>query len=68
MLVVGKESFCDYHTIQEAIDSLECEPSGQADTLYILSGIYNETVRIYRSYLTIIGIGLVEITMNRYAK
>ncbi|MEK4297253.1 pectinesterase family protein [Paenibacillus sp. FSL R5-0914] len=68
MLVVGKESFCDYHTIQEAIDSLECEPSGQADTLYILSGIYNETVRIYRSYLTIIGIGLVEITMNHYAK
>ncbi|MFD5018249.1 pectinesterase family protein [Paenibacillus sp. NPDC058367] len=68
MLVVGKESFCDYHTIQEAIDSLECEPSGQADTLYILSAIYNETVRIYRSYLTIIGIGLVEITMNHYAK
>ncbi|KAA1189916.1 pectinesterase family protein [Paenibacillus sp. B2(2019)] len=68
MLVVGKESFCDYHKIQEAIDSLEREPSGQADTLYILSGIYNETVRIYRSYLTVIGIGLVEITMNRYAK
>jgi pectinesterase len=68
MLVVGKESFCDYHNIQEAIDSLEREPPDQADTLYILSGIYNETVRIYRSYLTIIGIGLVEITMNRYAK
>lgn len=68
MLVVGKESFCDYHTIQEAIDSLEQEPSSQADTLYILSGVYNEAVRIYRSYLTIIGIGSVEIVMNRYAK
>lgn len=68
MLVVGKESFCDYHTIQEAIDSLEREPSSHADTLYILSGVYNETIRIYRSYLTIIGMGTVEITMNRYAK
>lgn len=68
MLVVGKESFCDYHTIQEAIESLEQEPSSQADTLYILSGVYNEAVRIYRSYLTIIGIGSVEIVMNRYAK
>ena len=68
MLVVGKESFCDYHTIQEAIDSLEQEPSSQADKLYILSGVYNEAVRIYRSYLTIIGIGSVEIVMNRYAK
>ncbi|WP_340034601.1 pectinesterase family protein [Paenibacillus sp. FSL H3-0302] len=68
MLVVGKESFCAYHTIQEAVDSLEQGPSGQADTLYILSGVYKEAVRIYRSNLTIIGIGYVEIVMNRYAK
>lgn len=68
MLVVGKESCCDYHTIQEAINSLEREPISQADTLYILSGVYHETVRIYRSNLTIIGLGTVEITMNRYAK
>jgi pectinesterase len=68
MLVVGKESCCDYHTIQEAIDSLEREPISQADTLYILSGVYHETVRIYRSNLMIIGLGTVEITMNRYAK
>lgn len=68
MLVVGNEPFCDYHTIQEAIDALELAPPGQADTLYILSGVYNEAVRIYRSNLTIIGIGSVEIIMGRYAK
>ncbi|OMD39039.1 pectinesterase family protein [Paenibacillus odorifer] len=68
MLVVGKESFCDYRTIQDAIDSLEGEPTSQAVTLYILSGIYQEAVRIYRSNLKVIGLGYVEITMNRYAK
>lgn len=68
MLLVGKESFCEYQTIQAAIDWLEQKPDTQADTLYILSGVYHEAVRIYRSNLTIIGIGSVEIVMNRYAK
>lgn len=68
MLVVGKESFCDFQTIQEAVDSLEQQSSTQAETLYILSGVYEEAVRIYRSFLTLIGIGSVEIVMDRYAK
>lgn len=68
MLVVGKESFCDYHSIQEAIDCLEQSPSSEEVTVYILSGVYHEAVRIYRSNLRIIGIGIVEIIMNRYAK
>lgn len=68
MLVVGKESFCNYHSIQEAVNSLEEHFSSQAETIYILSGVYEEAVRIYRSQLTIIGIGSVEIVMNRYAK
>ncbi len=67
-MLVGKEAFCDYHTIQEAVDALEQQTLLQADTLYILSGVYEETVRIYRSDLTLIGIGQVEIRMNRYAK
>ena len=67
-MLVGKEAFCDYHTIQEAVDALEQQTLIQADTLYILSGVYEETVRIYRSDLTLIGIGQVEIRMNRYAK
>lgn len=68
MAVVGKESYCDFHTIQEAIDSLEQQSSTEAETLVILSGVYEEVVRIYRSHLTIIGVGQVEIRMNRYAK
>lgn len=67
-MLVGQESFCDYHTIQEAIDALEKQAPEIHETLYILSGVYEETVRIYRSHLTIIGIGQVEIRMNRYAR
>jgi pectinesterase len=67
-MLVGKESFCDFHTIQEAIDALEQPSSTKVETLYILSGVYEEAVRIYRSHLHIIGIGQVEIRMNRYAK
>ncbi len=65
---VGKEAFCDYRTIQEAVDELERRPSQKHETLYVLSGVYEETVRIYRSDLTIAGIGEVVITNNRYAR
>lgn len=68
MVVVGKEAYCDFHTIQEAVDSLEQQSSTEAETLVILSGVYEEVVRIYRSHLTIMGVGQVEIRMNRYAK
>ncbi|WP_188540772.1 pectinesterase family protein [Paenibacillus segetis] len=67
-MVVGKESFCDFHTIQAAIDSLEQQYLTEPEVIYILAGVYPEEVRIYRSHLTIIGIGHVEIVMNRYAK
>ncbi|MBT2293347.1 pectin methylesterase [Paenibacillus albidus] len=67
-LVVGYESFCDYHTIQAAVHALEQQDLSAPVTLYILPGVYEEAVRIYRSQLAVIGIGEVEITMNRYAK
>ncbi|GIO30387.1 MULTISPECIES: pectinesterase family protein [Paenibacillus] len=67
-MLVGKESFCDYHTIGEAADALERLPNEQPETLYIMSGVYEEAVRIYRSNLRIVGIGRVEITRSRYAK
>ncbi len=67
-MLVGKEAYCDFHTIREAVDALERLPSGVTETLFILSGVYKEAVRIYRSNLRIIGIGQVEITMDRYAK
>jgi pectinesterase len=67
-MLVGKEGFCDFPTIQAAVDALELLDPAAEETLYILPGVYKEEVRIYRSYLTIIGIGQVEITMNRYAR
>ncbi|MEF2965446.1 pectinesterase family protein [Paenibacillus sp. M1] len=67
-MVVGKPSFCDFQTIQEAVNFLEQGSSGEQATLCILSGIYEEQVRIYRSDLRIVGVGSVEITMNRCAK
>lgn len=67
-MLVGKEAFCDFHSIQEAVNELERQSSEKAQTLYILAGIYEEAVRIYRSNLTVIGIGEVEITNNRYAR
>ncbi|WP_435921630.1 pectinesterase family protein [Paenibacillus sp. DYY-L-2] len=67
-VVVGKAPFCDYGRIQDAVDALERDSSVKPATLYILSGVYEETVKIYRSHLRIVGVGKVEITMNRYAK
>ncbi|ANF98743.1 pectinesterase family protein [Paenibacillus bovis] len=37
------------------------------DTIRILEGIYEESVRIYRSNLRIVGLGTVEITAARHA-
>lgn len=68
MILVGKSSFCHFHSIQEAVDFLEDKPSGEEVTITILPGIYKEQVQIYRSDLRLIGIGAVELTMNRCAK
>lgn len=67
-MLVGKYSYCDYHSIQEGVDALERQSPSQPEKLYILNGVYEETVRIYRSNLEIIGIGQVEIRGSRYAK
>ncbi|OMF25533.1 pectinesterase family protein [Paenibacillus sp. FSL H8-0259] len=67
-MLVGKREFCDYQSIQAAVDELERDPLEKPVTLYIMSGVYQEAVRIYRSNLNIVGIGEVVITMNRHAK
>ncbi|RRJ65083.1 pectin methylesterase [Paenibacillus oralis] len=67
-MLVGKEAFCDYRTIREAVEALERDASMKPATLYILAGRYEEQVVIYRPHLRIVGIGDVEIAMNRYAK
>ncbi|WP_150265960.1 pectinesterase family protein [Paenibacillus tepidiphilus] len=67
-MLVGQELFCDYSTVQDAVDALERLPSGEPQTLVILQGVYEENVAIYRSDLTIIGLGQVEIRGSRYAR
>lgn len=68
-MLVGKSSFCTCHSIQEAIDLLEQpEQINLPAILYVMEGIYEEQVTIYRSQLHIIGIGNVTITAKRYAK
>lgn len=67
-LLVGKEPFCDFTCIQEAVDFLERKPSEVSAQIHILPGVYEESVKIYRSNLALIGIGQVEIVMNRYAR
>ncbi|MDO7905536.1 pectinesterase family protein [Paenibacillus sp. JX-17] len=75
---VGPEPYCDYSKIQEAVDALERTWNGTADesgdvnehldVLYIMPGVYEEAVKIYRSYLHIKGLGEVEIRMNTCAR
>lgn len=68
MILVGPAAFCYFETIQEAVDLLEQNALGERETICILPGIYEEQVIIYRSKLRLVGIGTVELTMNRYAK
>lgn len=68
VVLVGKESFCNFHSIQDAVNFLESQTSDNPAQIHILPGVYEETVRIYRSNLSLIGIGQVEIVMNRCAK
>ncbi|NGZ74315.1 pectinesterase family protein [Saccharibacillus alkalitolerans] len=65
---VGREKGCDYATIREAVERLERRPGGVHDTLVLLPGTYREQVEIHRSNLSIVGIGRVEIVMDRHAR
>ncbi len=65
---VGKEKGCDFSTIQAAVDAVERQSDGGPAAIYILSGVYEEAVRIYRSDLAVIGIGQAVIRMSRYAR
>ncbi|WP_208559869.1 pectinesterase family protein [Marinilactibacillus kalidii] len=67
-MLVGKAPFCDFQTIQSAIDFSE-KQSNEAEwiTMTILEGIYEEQVTVSRSKLKIIGIGSVVITHDASA-
>lgn len=62
MILVGREPYCDFETIQGAVDFAESKKAETALTITILSGDYHERVSIQRSNLTIRGIGEVTIT------
>lgn len=62
MIVVGRESYCDFETIQAAVDFAESKEADKALTITVLSGTYHERVSIQRSNLTLQGIGEVVIT------
>lgn len=66
---IGKEVFCDFQTIQEAIDYVEAEMSNEEPiVLSILEGIYNEQVTIRRSHIRLNGLGDVIISNGAFAK
>lgn len=62
MILVGKAHFCQFKTIQSAVDALEKRPHPHSDrTIYILEGYYEEQVMIQSSHLHLKGIGQVVI-------
>ncbi|MFB3159820.1 pectinesterase family protein [Neobacillus sp. 179-J 1A1 HS] len=64
-LVVGRNEICDFSSIQEALDSC-CDENGPVK-ITVLSGEYYETISLYQSNITLIGIGCVKVIGNRYA-
>ncbi|MDE1548639.1 pectinesterase family protein [Jeotgalibaca caeni] len=62
MILVGKETFCDFQTIQGAVDYAEKAFSHKTVLITVLSGTYEERVTINRSDLTLKGVGSVTIT------
>lgn len=68
-MLVGKEEFCDFQTIQTAIDFVEAEmDSNKHIELSILEGTYFEQITIRRSHISLTGIGDVVISHNAHAK
>lgn len=68
MILVGKEPFCDFPTIGEAVQYAETKLAGQECRVVILSGVYQERVTIRRSDFSLCGIGEVILTNARGAR
>lgn len=68
-MIVGKEDFCDFKTLQEAVNYIEAvQNPHERITIFILEGVYKEQVMISRSHIHLVGIGKVTITYNAHAK
>lgn len=67
-MIVGNYTFCDYQSIQSAIDYIEdTEKDETFVTLKILEGNYRERVCVRRSNIKLIGIGKVTISYDAHA-
>ncbi|MEK4669700.1 pectinesterase family protein [Niallia sp. FSL R7-0271] len=64
-LIVGRNEFCDFSSIQSALDYWQDE-QGPFE-LTVLSGDYYENILLYQSDISIIGVGTVRIIGNRFA-
>ncbi|MEC6747977.1 pectinesterase family protein [Marinilactibacillus sp. XAAS-LB27] len=68
-MIIGKQDFCDFQTIQSAVEYLEKLPKTDSwTTMYILDGVYEERVTMTLSKIRLIGIGHVVIKYNAYAR
>lgn len=68
MIVIGKEKYCDFATIQEGVNFLEQKPESETKRMIILSGVYEEYIEIRLSNFEMIGLGDVQIIGNRHAR
>src|SRR5690625_3258549 len=67
MIVIGKEQYCDFATIQEGIDFLEQKPGHEQKQMMILSGVYEEIIEARLSNFEMFGLGEVKIIGGRHA-
>src|SRR5690625_3823124 len=67
MIVIGKEAYCDFNTIQEGIHFLEQKPDSEKKKMLILSGVYEEIIEIRLSNFEMVGLGDVKIIGRRHA-
>ncbi|WP_218962808.1 pectinesterase family protein [Fredinandcohnia onubensis] len=68
MIIIGKEEYCHFSTIQEGINFLEQKPEKEKKEMRILSGVYEEIIESRLSNFEMIGLGDVRITGNKYAR
>lgn len=63
--LVGQTSLADFKSIQACFDHLTDDFSYE---IYLLSGIYKEELTLYKDHVSLIGLGEVIISGNKYAR
>lgn len=68
MILIGKESYCHFSTIQAGINYLQQKPDSEKKKMLILSGEYEEIVEARLSNFEMIGLGDVRIIGEKHAR